>query len=80
MIKVYLERPLLVTFTMLLIIGILMNAAVLFAASNEVNRVRQDFCAWTTTQIQLRRTFPDRVEEAKLIESDRRLLKQLHCP
>lgn len=74
------HRPLIYTFIVLLVIGILLNAAVLFAATNEVNRTRDDFCLWAQTQIHIREAQTPSKVNTEIIRSDEQLLSKLHCP
>ena len=61
----------------LLVIGILLNAAVFLAASNEVNRVRSDFCAWAAVHV-AENTHSTRAQRADLA-SDQQLEQRLGC-
>jgi hypothetical protein len=67
------------SFITLVIIGIVLNAAVLLAASSEVNHVRSDFCAWTAQHYQADLTQLQTAARRADEKSDRQLERKLGC-
>jgi hypothetical protein len=63
----------------LLLIDIVLNAAVLVSASNEVDRVRGDFCSWARVHAQAAASSPPSPAHSADAASDRLLVQRLGC-
>lgn len=67
------------SLAVLLLIGIALNGAVLVTASNEVNRIRADFCAWTDMHYRGDLAQQQTAARVRAERSDRELLGRLGC-